>query len=184
MRSFADAPALALDSVRPARTRAAVATALLMGLASVLGLVEAAVAVPVPGARLGLANVAVVVALVALGPSRALAVSLGRVVIVALAAGTIAGPVFALAVGGAVASWSAMCLVARLVPGVTVVGISAAGGVAHVLAQLSVAALLAGTTGVFVLGSVSLTAGLLFGIAAGLASRLVISRMHGSDAFG
>lgn len=155
------------------------ATALLMALASVLGLLEAALPAPIPGARLGLANVAVVVALVALGPSRALAVSVGRVTIVSLAAGTVGGPGFMLALGGAVASWGVMCLVFRLLPGATVVGVSAAGGVAHVFSQLAVASIVAGTAGVFALGSVSLTAGLLFGIATGLVARLVISRMQG-----
>jgi len=149
-----------------------------MALASVLGLLEAAFPVPVPGARLGLANVAVVLALVMLGPSRALAVSLGRVVIVALAAGAVGGPAFMLAVAGALASWGAMCTVMRFLPGASVVGISAAGGVAHVFSQLVVASALAGTAGVFAIGSVSLSAGLLFGIATGLIARLVVSRVQ------
>jgi heptaprenyl diphosphate synthase len=83
-----------------------------------------------------------------------------------------------LAVAGAIASWGAMCLVLRLLPGATVVGVSAAGGVAHVFSQLVVASLLAGTAGVFALGTVSLSAGLLFGLATGFIARLVISRMQ------
>jgi len=50
--------------------------------------------------------------------------------------------------------------------------------VAHVFSQLVVASALAGTAGVFAIGSVSLSAGLLFGIATGLIARLVISRVQ------
>ena len=163
---------------RRTTARALTAAALLMALASILGLVEAAFPSPVPGARLGLANVAVVLALVLLGPARALAVTLGRVAIVSLAAGTAGGPAFMLAVAGALAAWSAMCLVIHLLPSATVVGISAVGGVAHVFSQLAVASMLAGTTGVFAVGSISLLAGLLFGIATGFIAQLVISRLQ------
>jgi heptaprenyl diphosphate synthase len=177
-RSFAETSVLAGSGARSAKSRALTTAALLMALASILGLLESAFPAPVPGARLGLANVAVVLALVMLGPSRALAVSLGRVAIVSLAAGTAGGPAFMLAVAGAIVSWGAMCLVLRLLPSATVVGVSAAGGVAHVFSQLVVASLLAGTAGVFALGTVSLSAGLLFGLATGFIARLVISRMQ------
>lgn len=163
---------------RSAKTRALTAAALLMALASILGLLEAAFPAPVPGARLGLANVAVVLALVMLGPSRALAVSLGRVAIVSLATGTAGGPTFMLAVAGALASWGVMCVVMRFLPSATIVGISATGGLAHVFLQLVVASILAGTAGVFAVGTISLSAGLLFGIATGFIARLVISRMQ------
>jgi heptaprenyl diphosphate synthase len=177
-RSYAETAPVAGGVARSATTHALTTAALLMALASVLGLLEASLPVPIPGARLGLANVAVVLALVMLGPSRALVVSLGRVAIVSLAAGTAGGPIFMLAVAGAFASWAGMCLVMRLFAGATVVGISAAGGVVHVFSQLAVASLLAGTASVFAVGTVSLSAGLLFGIATGLIARLVISRMQ------
>ncbi len=179
-RSYAEAATVTSGAARSAKTRALTAAALLMALASILGLLEAACPAPVPGARLGLANVAVVLALVMLGPSRALAVSLGRVAIVSLATGTAGGPVFMLAVAGALASWGVMCLVMRLVPSATIVGVSAAGGVSHVFSQLVIASILAGTAGVFAVGTVSVSAGLLFGIATGLIARLVISRVQGS----
>jgi len=177
-RSYAESAAVSLGLARTARTRALTTTALLMAVASVLGLLEAAFPAPVPGARLGLANVAVVLALVMLGPSRALAVSLGRVAIVSLATGTAGGPAFMLAVGGAIVSWGVMCLVLRFLPSATIVGVSASGGAAHVFSQLVVASALAGTAGVFAVSTLSLSAGLLFGTATGFIARLVVSRMQ------
>ncbi|HZL04203.1 MAG TPA: Gx transporter family protein, partial [Coriobacteriia bacterium] len=107
-RSFAERLSAPAGVARLSGARTTTAAALLIALASILGLLEAAIPSPIPGARLGLANVAVVVALVTLGPSRALAVSLGRVAIVALAAGTLGGPGFMLGVAGAIASWATM----------------------------------------------------------------------------
>jgi heptaprenyl diphosphate synthase len=91
---------------------------------------------PVPGLKLGLANIAVLIALVSLGPARAVAVSVGRVFIVALATGTIGGPVFALSLAGAMASLGTMSLLRRFGPLFSVVGWAVAGAAAHCLAQL------------------------------------------------
>jgi len=71
-----------------------------------------------------------------------------------------------------------MCLVMRLLPRASVVGISAAGGIAHVFSQLVVASMLAGTAGVFAVGTISLSAGLGFGVVTGFLARLVVSRMQ------
>jgi len=80
------------------RSRDLTLTALLLACATALGYVEAVLfpAMPLPGFKLGLANVAVVIALVMLGPARAGVVSLGRVLLVALATGTLGSPTMAL----------------------------------------------------------------------------------------
>ncbi len=70
-------------------SRATALTAMLLAVATALGYAEAVLlpALPVPGLKLGLANVAVVIALAVLGPARAAVVSVGRVFLVALATG-------------------------------------------------------------------------------------------------
>lgn len=161
-------------------TRKMVLGGSLLAVACVLGLLEAAFASPVPGVRLGLANIAVMVALVVLGPSRALAVSLLRVLIVGLATGAVLGPVSALALGGAVASWAAMSVAYRSQFDFTLVGVSVAGATAHVGAQFCIAAVMAGAPGILAAAPAAIIASLLFGIATGFAARLVISRMEGT----
>lgn len=167
-----------------AATRRVVLGGVLLAGACVLGLVEAGVASSLPGVRLGLANIAVLVALVSLGEGPALAVSILRVGIVGLATGSLFGPTSALAIAGALAAWAAMALALRGSVRFSLVGVSIAGSAAHVTAQFLVAALLAGAPGVLRLASFSLLASLLFGIATGLVARLVISRLEGSAATG
>ncbi len=165
MRAHADASAL-------------VHTALLICVASVIGYAEAVLwpPLPVPGLKLGLANIAVIVALVHLGPARAAAVSLGRVFVVALASGTLAGPVFAMSVAGAVASLAVMVVLQRFGPTFSVLGWAVAGSAAHCLAQLVVAALLVGTAAPLSLAPLSLALSLPSGLAIGYLARLLISR--------
>ncbi len=162
----------------PAR-RVVLAGVLLAG-ACVLGLLEASVASPVPGVRLGLANIAVIVAIVVIGERAALAVSVLRVGIVGLATGTLLGPVSVLALAGAVASWAAMVLALRSRARFTLIGVSIAGAAAHILSQFAAAGLLTGAPGIVRLASPALLASLLFGIATGFAARSVISRLEGS----
>jgi heptaprenyl diphosphate synthase len=154
-------------------------TALLMGLAATLGYVESAMlpSLPIPGLKVGLANIAIVVALLTLGRSRALAVSLGRVVLVGLATGMIAGPTAALSAGGALASWGVMASVVGERTPFSIVGISLAGSSASAIAQLLVAALVTGSAAPLMLLPLSLGLSIPAGLAVGLAARLLISRV-------
>jgi heptaprenyl diphosphate synthase len=145
----------------------------------VLGLVEASLpALPVaPWLRLGLANIAVVVALATGGAKTAGAVSIGRVAIVGLATGSLASPVFAMSLAGALASLGAMIAARRSFAGLSLVGWSIAGSAAHVLGQFAIAALLLGTTGVLMLAPPSLLAAVAFGALTGSLARIVVSRL-------
>ena len=160
------------------RTRRLAVGGALLALACVLGVVESALALPAPGFRLGLANIAVLVALVILGSTSALAIAVLRVAIVGLATGSLFGPTSALAFAGALAAWAAMSLALRSRIDFSVVGISVAGASAHVLAQFAAAAMLTGAAGVLLLAPLSLLASLLFGIATGICTRYVISRVE------
>ncbi|MCE5190441.1 MAG: Gx transporter family protein [Actinomycetia bacterium] len=170
--------ALALRA--PAGTRRLVKAGVLLAGASVLGLLEAAIASPIPGVRFGLANIAVMVALVSLGEGPALTVSLLRVGVVGLATGSLLGPTSLLAISGALASWAAMSVALRSRVGFSLVGVSIAGATAHVAAQFAAAALMTGAAGVVLIAPPALLASLPFGIATGFAARLVISRLEGS----
>jgi heptaprenyl diphosphate synthase len=89
--------------------------ALLLSVAVTLGYVESVALppLPVPGLRLGLANVAVLLALGTFGVRAAVMVSLGRVFLVALALGTLGSPSFVLSLGGAIAALALMALLSK-----------------------------------------------------------------------
>lgn len=162
-----------------APSRRVTTTALLLAGACVLGLVEAALpGIPLlPWLRFGLANIAVVVALAAFGIRVAAVVSIGRVLIVSLATGSLATPAFAMALAGALLSLLVMWLLASRSPGLSAVGWSAAGSAAHVVAQFAVAGALLGTHSLLLLAPPSVLAALLFGALTGSLARLLVSRL-------
>jgi heptaprenyl diphosphate synthase len=159
--------------------RALAAAGLLIALGSVLGLLENAVMppLPVPGVRLGLANIAVVLALGILGRRGALLVSLGRVAVVGILSGSLGGPAALLAVAGAMASWAVMAALSAGRERFSVIGWSVGGAAAHVAGQLVAAGLVTGSPAVFAFAPVSLVLALACGLAVGYSSRLLFSRL-------
>jgi heptaprenyl diphosphate synthase len=151
----------------------------LMALASVLGLAETLwlPVLPIPGMRLGLANVAVVIALELLGPAAALLVSLGRVVVVGMATGSLLGPVGILSVTAALASWCVMSLLWRCGDRFTPIGWSVAGSASSVCAQLALAGLVTGSAAPLYLAPAALALSLPSGLAVGLLAGTLISRV-------
>ncbi len=158
--------------------RGVVVVGALTALACALALAETTFVpqLPVPGVRLGLANMAVLLAFVGGGTRAALRVSVGRVLIVGLVTGGLGGPAFVLAAAGAVAAVVAMSLVRSGGPAFSLVGWSAAGSFAHVGAQLVVASLLTGSPSVLLLAPLSLSISLVCGSAIGATAHLLCSR--------
>jgi heptaprenyl diphosphate synthase len=152
--------------------------AMLVAVGAILGIVETALApaIPVPGVRLGLANLAVVLAVALVGRGAALRVTLLRVLVVALATGSLGGPAFAMALAGAVASWAVMAWLSTF-RSVSPIGWSVGGAAAHVGAQLLVASALTGTVVPLLLAPLSLLLALGCGLVIGYSSRLLLSRL-------
>lgn len=170
----AAAPRVVSDSTR----RTAVGAALL-ACACVLGLVESALpaVLPLPWLRVGLANIAVVAALALAGPRTAVFVAAGRVFLVGLVSGTLAGPVTLIAGAGALASVAVMCLLASFGPRYSMIGWSAAGSAAHVLAQFGAAAVILHSGALLRLAPPSVLVALGLGVAVGLLVRAIVSRL-------
>ena len=175
--TLASADAVSVRMKAPSRVVAL--GAVLLAVACVLGLVEASLpALPVaPWLRLGLANIAVVVALALGGLRSAATVSIGRVVIVALATGTLLSPAFTMSAAGAVAALLAMAAAKAFGPRLSLVGWSAAGSVAHVIGQFAAAALVLGTGSVVVLAPPSALLALVFGVVVGSLALVAVSRI-------
>ncbi len=121
---------------------------LLAAVALILSYIETMIPLPValPGVKLGLANIAVVVALFALAAPTACAVAAVKV----LASGFLFGSPMMLAysLGGMTLALAAMLLL-RLVPGISVVVVSMASAICHNVGQIAVACLMLSTPAVF-----------------------------------
>lgn len=114
--------------------------AVFLALSLALYLVEAQLVppLPVPGAKLGLANLVTLIIVYMDGLSPALVVAFARVVLGSLFAGTFLGIAFWPTLAGAVTSTAMMALLVRLTKGrLGPVGVSIAGALAHNLAQLA-----------------------------------------------
>lgn len=100
---------------------------------------------PIPGAKIGLANTVFLVLLLLVDFKTTLTLSILRIIIVSALTGTIGTPVFPLSLGGAVLSLSLMKL-SRLALGekLSLIGLSIIGAIGHNLGQLGVLMVLPG----------------------------------------
>lgn len=133
-------------------TRRLVVLGLFVAIAGVLHAVEGwlPVPIPVPGAKLGLANIISLLAIVLYGWRDALLVATLRVLLGSLLGGMLLGPSFAMGLSGALSSTVAMALVYRYGRSIySLVGISMVGAAVHNLAQLLMASVLVNSLGIF-----------------------------------
>jgi heptaprenyl diphosphate synthase len=124
-------------------TRRVTNLALLVSIGLVLSIIESTFPplLPVPGAKLGLANIATVIALYMFGPWMALEVTVLRSVIGGLLRGSVVG--LFLSFSGGLVSTLVMIFLYVLFDGTfSVVGVSVAGAVTHNVVQLLAAYLL------------------------------------------
>ena len=140
---------------------------LLIALAFIFSYVEALIPlpVPVPGIKLGLANLVNVVGLYTVGAAGTMVVGLVRIVMVGFTFSNPGSMLYALA-GGAL-SLAVMALMKRM-DWFEKTGVSILGGVFHNIGQLSMAAWITGTAGVFSYLPVLLIAGVITGGVIGL----------------
>ncbi|OIO69445.1 MAG: hypothetical protein AUJ58_06075 [Zetaproteobacteria bacterium CG1_02_55_237] len=105
-----------------------------------------------PWFKPGLANIVTLIALIMLGPKEALMLAVARVVVGALFIGTLFTPTFIMSLSGALAAALVMLAAWRSIPGISLIGISLLGAVAHMLVQfVTVEALFIQQTALFYL---------------------------------
>lgn len=149
---------------------------ILIALAFIFSYVEALIPlpVPVPGMKLGLANLVNVVGLYTVGAAGTIAVGLIRIVMVGFTFSNPGSMLYALS--GGVLSLAAMAL-AKKMDWFDKTGVSILGGVCHNIGQLSMAAWITGTASVFSYLPVLLVAGVITGAVIGLLGGLVTERI-------
>lgn len=154
----------------------AVLTALALGLSTLENLFPISLVVPLPGIKLGLANIVTVFALYQLGAGAALVILLARCLLGAMFAGNASALLFSL-MGGVLAMVTMILL--RSARGLSVYGVSIAGAAAHNIGQICAAMVVLGGTAVLgylpVLLAVSLVTGTLTGFVSALLFRAMSS---------
>lgn len=149
---------------------------MLIALAFIFSYVEAMfpIPVPVPGVKLGLANLVNVVGLYTVGAAGTIAVALIRIVLSGFTFGNTFSMLYGLA-GGAASM--AVMVAAKKSGWLETVGVSILGGVFHNIGQLLVASWVVKTWGVFAYFPLLFAAGVVTGGIIGLLGGLVAERI-------
>ena len=127
----------------------------------------------IPGVKLGLANIAVVLALFILDPESAIIINVVRIVIVGLLFGNMFSIAFALA--GAFVSITVMIILKRFFD-FSIITVSIFGGFFHNVGQLIVAFILVDSYSVFTYLPVLLIAGIITGLIIGILAKILYER--------
>lgn len=144
---------------------------LLVTFGLVLHIIENMIPVPfpIPGAKLGLANIISLLAIVMYGVKEGLTVNILRCLIGALLTGSMSSLLYSLS--GAVLSTLMMALFYKYFRKVfSLVGISIVGGVTHNIAQVTVASIILSTFGLYIYLPFLMVIGLFTGFFTGLAA--------------
>ena len=150
--------------------------ALLTALSLILFILEGflPLPLPVPGAKLGLAAIVTLIALYTMSTRDAALMLTLRILLASFFGGGVAPMLYSLA-GGA-ASFAAMVLLKKHTQ-LSIVGISAAGGFLHNMAQLLVAAAVMQTTALLSYAPVLGFVGILTGIGIGISAQIILQKI-------
>ncbi len=149
---------------------------MLLALALLCSYVEALIPFNfgVPGIKLGLTNIVVILTMYLVGLKEALLVSVARIILAGFLFGNPFTIVYSLA--GGILSFLVMVFLKNALK-LNVISVSAAGGVFHNLGQLIVAALVVENMNLLYYMSILFFAGLLTGVLIGIVSREILARL-------
>ena len=129
----------------------------------------------IPGVKLGLANIMILVILYELGVVDAIIVDLLRVVAVGLIRGTILSMGFFMSLAGATMSLCIMILFHLLIKKFSIIGVSVIGSLFHVTGQVLVAMLYLGTAYILYYLPIIAISAIITGVLVGITAKLVIN---------
>lgn len=155
-------------------TRCAVLTALALAISVCEGLVPLSVLIPLPGLRLGLANLVTVYALCRLSGREALGILVARCLLGAVVGGNLTALAFSLS--GGLLALGTMWLLLRA-PGLSLFGVCIAGAAAHNTGQILAAMGVLASPAIAVYLAPLLAASVLTGAVTGAASVLLVRRV-------
>lgn len=151
---------------------------LFTAFAMILSFVESQIPtfVAIPGIKLGLPNIAIIIILYHFGWKEASIISLLRVILTSLLFGTVLSMLYSIA--GAVLSLVAMILLKKVLSTVT---ISVIGGVCHNIGQILVAILVTETQQLLYYLPVLIISGVIAGIVVGIIAALSVKKIEKID---
>ena len=149
---------------------------MLVALAMVLGFVETLIPINlgIPGMKLGLANIVVVIALFLFDIKTAVVVSILRIILIAMTFGNMSMMFYSIA--GASLSLLSMIAISKI-KSFSLISISIIGGIMHNVGQIICAAFVVRTNGVFTYLPVLMIAGLVSGALIGIVAGLISVRL-------
>lgn len=149
---------------------------LYLALALVCSYIESLIPISfgIPGIKLGLANVVVILVLYDLGAAWAAAVSVLRILLAGFMFGNMFSIIYSLS--GGLLSFGCM-LFLKKTGKFKIISVSAAGGVTHNLGQIIAAALVVENINLFYYYPVLLTAGVITGVLIGTAAQEIVLRL-------
>ena len=152
-------------------------TAIMVALAMIFSYVEALIPINfgIPGIKLGLANLVVVVALYTLNWPLAALIALVRIILSGLLFGNLASLVYSLA--GGFLSFVVMALLKKI-KGFSVIGVSIAGGVCHNIGQIVAAWFMLGSFKIVYYLPVLIISGAVTGVIIGILSKICLTRLR------
>ena len=158
------------------RTKKIAYLGLLIALAFVFSYIETMIPVNigVPGAKLGLANLVIMVALYTIGEKNAFLLSMVRIVLVGFTFANLASMLYSLA--GGILSFFAMCI-AKRTGKLSMTGVSVVGGVFHNVGQIIMAIFVVKTASLVYYLPVLILVGLASGVAIGILGAMVTKRV-------
>lgn len=161
---------------KPTTANTIATAAVLASLALIFSYIEFLVplSLGLPGIKLGLANIVIVVALYKLGTRTALLVNVTRILLAAALFGSVFSALYSLS--GGLISFAAMAALKRT-DCFSTAGVSMAGGVFHNMGQLLIAALLVESYQIFYYFPLLLLAGLATGIINGIIATLILKAL-------
>lgn len=128
----------------------------------------------IPGIKLGLANLVVVVALYIMKPGEAFSIAVIRILLAGLTFGNVYSLAYSLC--GGILSFIVMYFMRKTK--LSVIGVSMLGGICHNIGQIIVAAVVMETARIAYYLPVLLVAGLITGLLLGIVSKLIIDRFN------
>ena len=131
--------------------------------------------VGIPGVKMGLANIVILIILYELGIWEAIVVNLLRVLTVSLVRGTFLSMGFLMSLTGAVFSLGIMILFHLLIKKFSIIGVSVIGSLFHVVGQILIAMIFLGSAYIFLYLPVIAISAIITGVFVGIVAKLIIN---------
>ena len=130
---------------------------------------------PIPGVKLGLANIITVYAMFVLGPADTICIMIARILLGSLVSGQMMSLFYSLA--GGLFCYLVMLVMRRLFTAKQIWICSVLGAVAHNIGQITVAILITQTPALICYLPILMVAGIIAGVFTGLCAQLVVNKL-------